>query len=187
MRGTWFAIVLLAAGTSFATRTEYLNAQKKFQQIDKGRFKPGTRVPISSQELNAYVQAELPKVAPAGVRKPVVKMQGSNTATGTALIDFVKLRSAQGKPPGFLLRTLLGGEHEVQVTTKVRSANGKATVDLQRVQVSGVEISGSALDFLVQNYLIPNYPDAKIGEPFALPKHVSRIEVEPGVSYVVTK
>jgi hypothetical protein len=60
-------------------------------------------------------------------------------------------------------------------------------VDLQRVEVSGVPISGAALDFLVDNYLIPNYPDAKIGRPFTLPKRVDRIEVTSGIAYVITK
>ena len=55
---------------------------------------------------------------------------------------------------------------------------GKATVDLKRVEVSGIPIEGAALDFLVENYLIPNYPDAKIGRPFALHKRVDRIGVD---------
>ena len=33
------------------------------------------------------------------------------------------------------------------------------------------------LDFLIENYLKPNYPNARIGQPFALHKHVDRIEV----------
>jgi hypothetical protein len=187
MRAPLFAIALIAAGASLASRTDYLNVQKKFQQIDKRQVKPGTKVSISAQELNAYVQAELPKVAPPGIRRPAVRLNGNDTATGTALIDFVKLRSAQGKPPSWLMRQLLSGEHEVEVTTRVRSANGKATVDLQRVEVAGIPISGSALDFLVQNYLMPNYPDAKIGRPFSLGKGVDRIEVQPGVAYVFTR
>jgi hypothetical protein len=187
MRGVVFTLTLVAAVASLASRADYLNVQRKFQQIDKRQIKPGTRVPISSEEINAYVQAELPKVAPPGVRRPVVKLQGNDVATGSALIDFVKLRSAQGKPPNWLLRTLLEGEHEVEVTTRVRSAGGRATVDLQRVEVAGVPISGAALDFLVENYLLPNYQDAKIGRPFELALGVDRIEVRPGVSYVVTR
>lgn len=187
MRGTLFALTLIAAGASLASRTDYINVQKKFQQIDRHQVKPGSKVSISAQELNAYVQAELPKVAPPGIRRPVVRLDGNDEATGSALIDFVRLRSAQGKPPNWFLRQLLEGEHEVEVTTRVRSANGRATVDLQRVEIAGIPVSGAALDFLVQNYLMPNYPDAKIGRPFALGKSVDRIEVRPGVAYVVTR
>ncbi len=187
MRGLLFALTLLSAGASIASRADYLSVQRKFQQIDKRQMSPGTKVKISSDEINAYVQTELPKVAPPGIRRPVVKLDGENTATGSALIDFVKLRSAQGKPPSWLLRTLLQGEHEVEVTTRARSGNGSATVDLERVEIAGVPITGAALDFIVRNYLQANYPNAKIGRPFALAKGVDRIEVHPGVTYVVTR
>lgn len=181
------AVVLLVAMSAGASRSDYLSAKKKFQAIDKQMVKPGTRVPLTSSELNAYVETELPAVAPAGVRDPQVELLGDNAATGRAKIDFVKLRSAQGKPTNWFLRKILEGEREVAVTTRVRSSGGKATIDVQRVEVGGFPIEGAALDFLINNYLIPNYPQAKIGRPFALPERVDRIEVKPGVAYVVTR
>lgn len=179
--------VLAVGGYAAVSRTDYLSAKKKFQAIDKQSVKPGTRVEITSQELNAYVQAELPAVAPKGIRSPQVQLQGDNTATGTALIDFVKMRSAGGKQSSWLFRKLFSGEREVAVTTQIRSGGGQATVYLKKVEVSGIPIEGAALDFLVENYLMPNYPKAKIGRPFALHKRVDRIEVTPSAAYVVTR
>ncbi|MEJ7608574.1 MAG: hypothetical protein WKF37_20465 [Bryobacteraceae bacterium] len=178
-----FALV----ATLLGSRTDYLSAQRKFQQIEKSQVKPGARIQLSSEEINSYVAAELPKVAPSGIRNPKVVLRGANTATGYALIDFIKLRSAQGKPPGWLLRQLLQGEHEVSVQARVRSGGGSATVDLQSVEVAGVPISGAALDFLIQNYVLPNYPEAKIGRPFKLHKRVDSLEVQPGTAFVVIK
>ena len=187
MRGLALTLALVAAGTLAATRTDYITVKQKFQQIDRKQAKPGSRIPITAQEINAYVENELPLVAPQGIRRPHVQLQGNNTATGSALIDFVKLRSARGKPTNWLLRKMLEGEHEVKVTTRVRSADGTATVDVQRVEVGGLPIQGAALDFLVKNYLMPNYPEAKIGRPFKLHNQVDRIEVEPGIAYVTLK
>ena len=180
-------LVVVAAGSLAATRTDYLSAKKKFQSIETRQAKPGTRIALSSQEINAYVQNELPQVAPKGIRNPRVELKGNNTATGRALINFVQIRSAQGKPTNWFLRKLLEGEHEVEVETSIRSGNGTATVDIQRVEVGGLPISGGALDFLIRNYVLPNYPDAKIGRPFGLHKAVDRIEVQPGTAYVVLK
>jgi hypothetical protein len=182
-----FTALLAAAGTVGASRGDYLNAKRKFQSIENRQAKPGSRIALSAQELNAYVQTELPEVAPAGIRKPHVELNGSNTATGSALIDFVKLRSAQGKSTNWLLRRMLEGEHEVKVTTRIKSGDGRATVDLERVEIGGMPISGGALDFIIQNYLIPNYPAAKIGRPFNLHERVDHIEVASGVAYVVLK
>jgi len=187
MRRLALSIALLVGGTLTASRTDYLNVKRKFQAIEKQQMKPGSRVAISSQELNAYVETELPQVAPPGIRNPHVVLQGANTATGSALIDFVKLRSAQGKSTNWLMRKLLEGEREVKVTTRIHSANGTATVNLQRVEIGGIPIEGATLDFIIRNYLVPNYPDAKIGRPFDLYRTVDRIEVAEGVAYVVLK
>jgi len=174
---------------SFAavSQTDYQNAKRKFQTIDKKPPKPGTRIPFTSSELNAYVQTELPAVAPQGIRNPKVELQGNNVATGRALIDFVKLRSVQGKNTNWMLRKLIEGEREVAVTTRITSAGGQATVNLQRVEVGGIPIEGAALDFIINTYLIPNYPEAKVGKPFRLHKNVDKIEVSPGVAYVTTR
>jgi hypothetical protein len=189
MRGIAIAALALVSAGGFAavSRSDYLSAKKKFQAIDKNTVKPGTRVTLTSPELNAYVQTELPNVAPKGIRNPQVQLQGDNTATGKALIDFVKLRSTGGKSSGWLFRQLFSGEREIAVTTQIESGGGKATVHLKRVEVSGIPIEGAALDFLVNNYLVPNYPNAKIGKPFALHKRVDRIEVTPSAAHVVTR
>ncbi|HYI92115.1 MAG TPA: hypothetical protein VEX68_01095, partial [Bryobacteraceae bacterium] len=167
--------------------TDYLNAKKKFQAIDRQTVKAGSKVAVTAHELNAYVQTELPKVVPVGVRDPNVELVGNNTATGKVMVDFLKLRSARGKSTSWIMRKLLEGEREVEVTARVSSGYGKATVYIDRVEVSGIPIEGTALDFLINNYLIPNYPEAKIGRPFELHKRVDRIEVSPGVAYVFTR
>src|SRR4051794_9397220 len=81
-----FACVLLAAFTAVGAPSDYNSIKKKFDQIEKQQLKPGARVAISDRELNAYVQTELPKVAPDGIRNPVVVLDGNNVATGRALI-----------------------------------------------------------------------------------------------------
>jgi len=35
----------------------------------------------------------------------------------------------------------------------------------------------SMLDYLIQNYLLPYYPDAKIGQPFELNHRIERVDV----------
>lgn len=180
------AAVLSVAGFAAVSATDYRNAKQKFQSLEKP-LKAGSRLAITAAELNAYVQTELPAVAPKGVRNPEVELPGGNTATGRAMIDFLKLQNARGKSPGWIMRKLLDGEREVAVTTRIRSGGGKATIDVQRVEISGIPIEGAALDFLIQNYLIPNYPQAKIGRPFALHKRIDRIEVTPGVAHVITR
>jgi hypothetical protein len=55
------------------------------------RLKPGAQVSLSQKELNAWVEAELPKAAPEGVRNTKLEL-GAGSAVGTALVDFIYFR-----------------------------------------------------------------------------------------------
>ena len=67
------------------------------------------------------------------------------------------------------------------------TANGKATVYLQRVEIGGLAVSGHTLDFMIQTFFLPLYPNAKINQPFELNDNVDRIEVRPAEAFVFVK
>jgi hypothetical protein len=170
-----WTLPLLGALALGAAYSDYDSARRKFDQIEADRLRPGSRVELTPQELNAYIEREVP----GGVRDPRLQVTAPQIATGTALVDFGKVRQAQGHPPGWLMSRLLAGERPVSVTARIRSAGGTATVDVQRVEISGMEIDGATLDFLIQNCLLPLYPDAMVGRPFELGHRIERLDVEP--------
>src|SRR5947209_5428211 len=170
----------------YGSYAEYLSARQKFNLIEGERLRHGSRVVLTAGELNAYVRQEVTHSFPVGVREPSLTL-ATGAATGSALIDFGKLRRAQGNPPGWLMSKLLDGERPVEVNARIRSGGGHATVDVESVKVSGVTIDGRVLDFLIQNYLLPNYPDAKVGRPFELSHGIDRLEVKPAVVDVVIR
>jgi hypothetical protein len=53
------------------------------------------------------------------------------------------------------------------------------------VEISGVAIDGKMLDFLIGHYLIPQFPETKIGRPFELAHRVDRLEIAPNAVGVV--
>jgi len=180
MRAIGFVpLALVAAGIAVAV-DDYGAAKQKFNQIDAGQLRPGARVTLTARELDAYAARE----APTGVRNPRLDLQ-SGVARGNALIDFGKVRRAQGYQPGWLMGKLLDGERAVSVTARIRSANGKATVDVQRVEISGIVVDGRMLDFLIQNFLLAMYPDAVVGKPFDLGHRIDRVEIQTGAVGVV--
>ncbi|MGA7235837.1 MAG: hypothetical protein WBY44_09165 [Bryobacteraceae bacterium] len=166
---------------AFASADDYGSAKRKLDLIDSNSLRPGAKVTLSPRELNAYVAHEVPP----GVRNTALQIVSPGVATGSALIDFGKVRRAQGHPPGWLMSKLLDGERPVKVTARVLSSKGHATVEVQRVEVSGVEIDGRTLDFLVQNLLLPMYPNAAIDRPFELGHRIERLELEPAAVGVV--
>jgi hypothetical protein len=164
--GRW--IIWAVAVTSLAaTSADYRSAEQKFQSIQSGQLRAGSRVHLSAAELNAYVEHEVPMVT-GGVSRPVVKL----VSTGVA--------------EGWIMRYLLEGQRPVSVTARIRSGGGRATVDVLSVTISGVTVNGSTLDFLIHHFLLPLYPDAVVGRPFELADRVDRIEVQPsGVTVVI--
>ncbi len=177
------SLLLVAASLAGASYNGYVSAKQKFDSIEDGRLRPGARVILNFPELNAWVAHE----APAGVRNPELRVAARDLATGAALIDFGKLERSAGRQPGWLLSKLLDGERPVSVTARIRSSAGQATVDIQRVEVSGLAIDGRTLDFLIQNFLVPMYPDAVIGKPFQLGHRIDRLDVAPSAVTVLLK
>lgn len=176
------AVCLPVLCSSYA---EYLSASRKFKLIDSDRLRH-THVAVTAAELNAWVKQEIAANFPQGVREPRLVLSDGG-GTGSLLIDFGKVRRAQGNPPGWLMSRFLDGERPVEVTVRVRSANGHATVDVVGVKVSGLVIEGRVLDFLIHYYLLPNYPDAKVGEPFDLAHNIDRFDVKPAAVDVVIR
>jgi hypothetical protein len=176
-------VYLIAACSLWAEYTGYTAARQKFDLIESGRLRPGARVVLTPAELTAYAQHELP----AGVTSPRLQIVSPGVVTGTAMIDFGKVRRAQGYRPGWLMSRLLDGDRPVSVTARIQSGGGRATVTVQRVDVGGLEIDGRTLDFLIQNFLIPMYPDAAVGRPFELGHRIDRLDVQPTAVGVIIR
>jgi len=177
------SILFVAASLAIAGYNDYASAKEKFDRIESGKARPGSRVVLTFEELNAWVARE----APAGVRNPRVQVPAREIATGHALIDFGKLQRNAGRQPGWLMSKLLDGERPVSVTARIRSAGGSATVDIQRVEISGITIDGRTLDFLIENFLLAMYPAATISRPFEMGHRIDRLDVSPAAVAVLIK
>lgn len=160
----------------------YTSARQKVDLIESGKLQPGARVDLSTIELNAFCAKE----APVGVRNAKLVLESQERVSGTALVDFGKLRRAQGYEPGWLMSKLLDGERPVSATARVRTGGGKVTVDVEKASISGLEIDGRTLDFIVQNFILPFYPDAMVGRPVAMGYHIDRLQLAPaGVGVMI--
>jgi len=60
----------LGLATLGAAPNDYLSAQQKFDSIESGRLKAGSRVELSVRELDAYAEREVPE----GLRNPRLQL-----------------------------------------------------------------------------------------------------------------
>jgi hypothetical protein len=148
---------------------------RKFGLIENGRLRAGSRIDFTAGELTDWTREQAAVCFPGAIRNLRWDFS-ANAATAYADIDFVKLRQATtGEEPGWLMRNLFSGERGVVVKAHLASAAGRARVDLEAVQISGVSIGGRALDLLISDYVRPNFPEVKVAEWFPLADRVDRV------------
>ena len=181
-----FVSLLAFAAPSQSPNPLVRSAQRKLDEIRSNKPKPGSVYVFTVAELNAWGREEAFALVPEGIRSPKLEL-GNGTASVFMYIDFLKVRKGKKLETGWLLSRLLQGERPLRVRAEISSANGHATVHLTSVMLSGVPISGSSLDFLVDTFLRPLFPDAKINQPFELHDNVDHIEVLPNEARVVIK
>lgn len=170
-------LLLLPVAALWGDAGEYWRAKQKLENIE--RMPRGSQVMLTASELNAYIAGEIPRVAGQGAVSNARLQLGDNSGVIQARVNFLRLQQNTGQRPGWLMRMVLDGERDVAVAAHVRSGGGTATVWVDRLDISGVPVSGAALDFLMQVFVAPEFPNVKIGEPFALRRGVERFEVGP--------
>jgi hypothetical protein len=167
-----------AFGATVPASAEYASARRKLDSIKENKAPAGSTVVFTRPEIEAWARVEIPKIVPQGFREPRVEL-AEGAATGRATVDFLKMRQAQGQQINWLMAKLIEGERPLVASIRLRSSGGWCTVDMTRVEISGVAATGSVLDFLVRTFFLSLYPDAKIGKPFELGYRMERIDIHP--------
>lgn len=180
-----FLLAIAIAPALLAADPLFERAWNKLDAIESGRARPGSVIVFTPAELNAWVQARAPQMV-EGIRNPRIEL-GTDTATGSALVDLLKMRQAEGVATNPVLAKLIDGERPLKVSVRVDSGGGRCTVHLIRVEISGLAATGPVLDLLVSAFFRPLFPDAKIDQPFELGDNIDHIEIRPAGLRVAIK
>ena len=146
---TYSFVLLICTVLSAATAATAVDAAlAKFALIEQDRAPAGSRVSLTASELAAYARVQAEVIAPGAVHDPKLTITPGH-AEAFAMIDFLRLPQV-GPQPGWILRKLLEGQRPLRVRVRIQSAHGRARVDVERVEISGVAVEGRTLDFLAQ-------------------------------------
>ncbi len=179
-------ILILAAAALTAQTSPLRSAHAKIARIEYDRAAPGSTTVLTESELTAYATEQAEIIAPGAIHQAALTLTPGR-AQASASINFLRVQQAEGESPGWLLRQLLGGERPVTITVRIQSSGGRARVDVERVEVSGVLMEGSTLDFLLRQFVVPNFPDARVGEWFTLGHRIDRLDIRPGAAAVILR
>ncbi len=160
-----------ASSTEAMYRAAADSTEKKLQHIRQNgaKSKPDqTPTVLTEREINAYFAAgrvQLPK----GVRR--VQFTGTPGVIDTVTsVDFDQI--TEGRPISPLWKELFSGVHDVHVVAHGQGGGGRATIHTDSVDIDGIPVPRMALQYFVDKYIRPKYPDVGLDTTFTMPYRV---------------
>jgi hypothetical protein len=147
------------------------NLQLKLNHIEQNAAKPRpdqTPTVMTEDEVNDYLASGRVQL-PQGVKK--VRMEGrSGLVTAFLNVDFDQIRAGQRSSNP--LMGLFSGTHDVQVEADAAGAGGRGKVHVRTVSIDGMEVPHMALEYFVNKYVTPKYPNIGLDSEFQMPDRV---------------
>ena len=127
-----------------------LSAMRKFRQVSERSLPSGSTVDFSEDELNAFLRFHGSPLIPDGVQDAELDLREGG-AEFRATIDLGRAASATDELP-FMMRLLLRGTRAVAVDLDYRVQEHRASVEIVRLTIEGVEIPAEVLQWLLESY-----------------------------------
>lgn len=178
-----FVLLLLSLGVIAKQpkhSAAYLSMDRKVEMLQANAQRPPQQpqnTDLTQEELNAYL-AEGGVDIPKGIENAKFDLKPA-VVHATARVNFDTL--AEGRTGGNpLFSMLFTGIHDVEAQAQASGAHGEGTIIIDWVKLDGVEIPRQGLEYLVQRYVKPKYPNAGMTTRFPLPVRIDMAVVSQG-------
>jgi hypothetical protein len=145
--------------------------QRKIDHINQNAQKqPPDQTPtvITEEEANDYLASGDAQL-PVGVKRVVLHGQ-SGVIDATLQVDFDEIRAGQRSSNPLL--AIFSGRHDVRVDADAAGSGGQGKVHVRTVSIDGVDVPRMALEYFVQKYVTPKYPNVGLDSQFQLPAKI---------------
>ena len=169
----------MADQQSNANHADYRSIQQKlvYLKLNAAKTHPDPKpVELTEAEVNAYFNEGGVKL-PKGVSQ-VHLTSRPGIIDGHAHVDFEPIM--QGRNPNNPLYNLFSGSHDIHVVAEAAGVNGIATIKTQTVELDNVAVPEWALEFFVQRYLTPRYPNVGMTSTFKMHLRIQTARIETG-------
>lgn len=182
------SMLLLATFALFAQAARHTSAytsmEKKIATLDSGPTAQSQTVTMTQDELNAFF-AEGGVQVPKGLSNIKFDLR-PGIVHATSEVDFDQLSEGHGGGNP-LFSALFSGTHDVDADAQASGTGGEGTVTIRSVKLDGVQVPKSALEYLIQHYVKPKYPQAGMTSTFELPAKIDSATVQQGQVELVQK
>lgn len=167
-------------GPQLKSRQSDLAAQMQrtlaYLQQNGARPRPDQRpTTLTEDEINAWLNSPYARL-PKGVQMVHLTGSGGGAIDGTARVDFDQITAGQRSSNPLL--SLFTGVHNVEATAHADGSGGQARLHIETVSLDGMGIPRMALEFFVDHYLKPKYPEAGLDSTWPLPAKVDTVQVQ---------
>jgi hypothetical protein len=163
----------------------YTSMEKKIAILEAGPQNPSQTVNLTQDELNAFLN-EGGVQLPNGVSNVKFDLRPA-VVHATSEVNFDQLSEGHGGGGNPIFSALFSGTHDVEAEAQASGTNGEGTVTIQSVKLDGVQVPKSALEYLIQHYVKPKYPQAGMTSTFELPAKIDTAVVQQGQVELVQK
>ncbi|SRR5258708_2723704 len=174
------ALLLLCMVAPAAQQTTHRLAasmQAKLDHLQQNAAKPQpdqTPMVMTEEEINDYFAAGRVKL-PQGVKK--ITFQGqSGIVTAFLTVDFDEIKAGHNGPGNPLL-SIFNGTHNVRAEADASGNGGTGKVHIRTIEIDNVAVPRMALQFFIDRYLRPKYPDIGLDSVFKLPERIDTATV----------
>jgi len=165
-----------ASSTQAMYNAAAASAEAKLRHIEENaRRNPPDQAPtvLTEREINTYLASGRVQL-PVGVRS--VAFAGQNGVLNTtARVDFDAI-TAQSRSSNPLL-ALFRGVHDVHAVAHASGSGGRGQVHIDSIDLDGTAIPRIALQFFVDRYITPKYPEVGLDSVFALPDRIDTARI----------
>jgi hypothetical protein len=138
-------------------------------------------VGITEAEANSYLKYRGHEFLPPAVHNPEIHIAADHLS-GAADVDFNELGQIGVETGDWGMKVLswvFRGKQRVLATGKLQTGGGQAQVTIDSLTVGTTAIPPGFVNFLLQSYMQTRY-GIDLSKPFALPPHVTHIELGAG-------
>jgi hypothetical protein len=147
---------------SMETKLDHIQQNGQKAQPDQ------TPTVMTEEEVNDYIAAGRIQL-PQGVKK--LRMEGrTGVVTAFLNVDFDEIRAGQKSSNPML--SVFSGQHDVRVEGDAAGSGGQGRVHVREVSIDGFNVPNVALEYFVNKYITPKYPNVGIDSQFHLPNRI---------------
>jgi hypothetical protein len=145
------------------------------------------RTRLTEDELNSWFTYSAQPVLPAGVSQPQVTILGDGRLAGQATIDLDAVAKRRSSNGAFDPLSLIGGRVPVSVSGVLHTRDGKARLEVQSAEMSGIPVPVTVLQEVLTYYSRSDVrpQGVRLDDVFNLPANIQQIEVGQGQAVVV--